>query len=113
MNAVRVYWDIDGTLIGNGPSGENCFLLAVKQVTGQRPPHLDFPRHGQTDRQIIRDYVQLLYLPERAEVEIADALIRVSESHFGLPGARLRSNEGPAETRVSRSRPRGFRLGRQ
>lgn len=51
-----VFWDVDGTLVANATDGIDLYAQAVTDTLGTpvvNPP----PRHGKTDRQILREYL--------------------------------------------------------
>lgn len=56
-------WDVDGTLVRVGQLGAASFDVAVRQVTGREigtRPRMS----GKTDRQIVREYLEDLAIPE-------------------------------------------------
>lgn len=75
-------WDIDGTIISSGGSGEASLRLAVREVFGADDDLRDIEIAGRTDTRIARQLLRKYGRPETAEgiAEILDCYLRI------LPG---------------------------
>lgn len=80
--SVRVYWDVDGTLLANWVPYENLFATAVTRVTGVPVDASTISRHGKTDLQLVRDHMRLAGVSSEREEEVVAELHALSKDRY-------------------------------
>lgn len=68
MSKRILLFDIDGTLLLNGPVVHQAFLGTIAQLCGATPEKMDFPFAGMTDRAIFARILEVMGLPDDAAI---------------------------------------------
>lgn len=81
-SSLIAFWDVDGTLVENDPSGVDLYLQALSDVVGEvrlpNPPS----RHGKTDRQIVREYLRAANVDDAELARVTHRLEVLSQVHY-------------------------------
>lgn len=86
--SVLLFWDVDGTLVGNDATGQDLYRDAVAQTVAPTTHIPKIIRHGKTDLQIIREYLASVDAPLSAVPLVATRLAELSRESYSSPGAR-------------------------
>ena len=81
---LHVLWDVDGTLLLNGPRAGSMYHRAIELAAGEELEDRTVHAHGKTDGQIIWETLDLYGLPASLHAAVRERLEGMSRvEHYG------------------------------
>jgi len=91
-----ILWDIDGTLLSIGYLGREVFERALYQSCGLTPSGR-VQMSGKTDPQIIKEYFDMLQIPQEDYIKMTDTVIAHLEIELAKAEDEIRKAGSPKE----------------
>ena len=92
MNKRLILWDIDGTLVRSGRSGQTYSVKRSNRCSGRRPQTASDPQRARPDRQIVEEYLALQGSQDPAHIP---AVLYSLEQEFARQVGRIAAEGSP------------------
>jgi phosphoglycolate phosphatase len=104
--SIFVLWDIDGTLIRNGPRAGSLYLDSIEQISGTRPTERVGSPHGMTEGQLLAAILEVNGIDAAHLPEIFVRLDELSTQEFDA--GMLREQAAGVAAAISAVADRGW-----